>query len=246
MQGASFAYKGEQHAFEEPRTEFERVVRHHLRAIRDRFRIEHRPPIAFTLDCKLRPGTRQELLAGITRIAGCGRCDPRRDEVSIELKVRVPRRIRLARFLHIIVHEILHTVVPIMRKPSCLTWSEGVTDFFAHWYLDSLDDVPRQRAYVERVRDADPSYYRFKRPYVVGASEMLRLYRRDPSRVSAALRRLVRDVNRTREGFFDGLTREEVVDYDSDFAVFFVRRSSEGRWPMSRWNTETPVLRGVA
>lgn len=233
----SFLYKG-QYAFVESRDEFERVVRRHLRDIRDRLRVEHRPPIAFTLDCKF--ATHREVLAGLTRIAGCRRCDPRRDEVTIEFKVRTPHKaIPLAKFEHIIVHEIFHTVVPIVRDPACLTWSEGVTDFFAHWYLGTLDDIPRQFAYVERLRRSDPSYYRFKRPYVIGASMMLALYRKDPRRVSFACRRLVRDANRTREAFMDGMVRADVVKYDSRFDVLFKRNArDEGR---RRWDTITPT-----
>jgi len=202
-------------------------VRRALDDIHERFDVRYRPPIAFTL--RGRASRSDTTLAGITRLGG-----PRRT-VTIELKVIAPEPVSLRRFAPILVHELFHTVVPIVR--GSLLWSEGVTDFCAHWFLGQLDDLPKKRAHVEAMAHADPAYYRFKRPYVEGACAMRELFQQEPRATLVALRAVIQDATRSRDAYFAEHTRADVVAHDPRFAVFF-RRGHEGR---RRWNTETPM-----
>ena len=217
-----------------PKAEFERAVMGYLQDIRERFDIAYRPDIAFTFRGK-ETDDGELTLAGITRIA-MGRRE-KDDRVSIELKIRAPRghTVPFARFAVIVVHELFHTVVPIIS--GSLVWSEGVTDFCAHWHLGLQNDLPRKRAHVERFRHSNPTYYKFKRPYIVGANAMLDLFQAAPRKTVASLRAVIRDANRDRATFFAHKTKGDIVGYDPAFEVFF----RHGKEVSRRWNTETPV-----
>lgn len=230
----TFEYRGT-YLLSATRAQFERMVTSALADIRETMGVRYRPPIAFTL--RGRTNTRGELsLAGITRLSS-------RDGITIELKIQAPAAVSLRRFAPIIVHELFHTVVPIVS--GSLLWSEGVTDFCAHWFLGLLDDLPRKRAHVNAVRHTDPAYYRFKRPYTEGACAMLELFRAHPRVTMAALRDVVREATRSRDAFFADHGREDVVAHDSRFAAFFERGRGRGRGrgdtDRPEWNTETPT-----
>ena len=202
-------------------------MRSALHEIRETMEVRYRPRIAISMHGQIRAG--DTTLAGITRLSSAR-------GITIELKVRAPDAVTLRRFAPIVVHELFHTVVPVV--PRSLVWSEGVTDFCAHWFLGQLDDLPRKRAHVEEARRTDPAYYRFKRPYVVGAGAMLELFQQEPRKTIAALRGVVRDATRSRDAFFAEHTRDDVTRHDPRFAVFFRRGANDGR---RGWNTETPM-----
>jgi hypothetical protein len=117
----------------------------------------------------------------------------------------------------LITHEMFHFFIPHVEDNSC--WSEGVTDFMALWYLDTIQEslLRLQKEYKE-IEDA--KYKKHKYGYITGLKKMVKLYNEDKT-VFDIMKQIIKDFNKNLETKQKKYKSLDIISYDKRFKTFF-------------------------